>query len=472
MEPTQRLVDHVLNSKFERIPRKAIERAKLSILDTIATAIGGSDDAISHAVRRFGEFSGGRPESTVWVFGERLPAGLASLVNATIARALDFDETYELCINGCHASAYDVPPALALAERDPTIAGAEFLAAVAAGIDLHLRLARSVTTNAVDTGRDNMVAVWGATAVAARLLRLDQNKAMDAFGIAYAEAAGEFQMYEETSHTVALQQGLRARAGVDAAMLAQAGLNGPHQPLLGKFGFYRAFEPGHDLKLLLDGLGEDYVNASISFKPWPCCKCTHPGIHGMLQLRERHGFKGDDVESVHLGLNHLAEALVVQPREEKWNPKDPVTARFSLPYVISVAAAKGTVGIGDLRKEAFADPAVRRILAVTRVEIDPEIDRTHGLHQNSPTKVTVKLKDGAEHRIRVDKPFGHPDNPASLADGAKKLAACAEMSARPFAESQLRAIVEFIEGLEKQPSLRPLFGLLVAKEAGRKRKAG
>ena len=163
---------------------------------------------------------------------------------------------------------------------------------------------------------------------------------------------------------------------------------------------------------------------------------------------------------------------MVQPRQEKWNPQDPVTARFSLPYVISVAAAKGAVGIGDLRKQAFADPTVRRILAATRVEIDPEIDRTHGLHQNSPTKVTVKLKGGAEHYIRVDRPFGHPDNPASLADGAKKLAACAEMSARPFAESQLQAIVDFIAGLEKQPSLKPLFGLLVAKEAGRKRKAG
>ena len=138
-------------------------------------------------------------------------------------------------------------------------------------------------------------------------------------------------------------------------------------------------------------------------------------------------------------------------------------ARFSLPYVIAVAAAKGNVGISDLKTEALTNPLVRRIMASTKIEIDPEIDRTNGLHQNSPTTVKVRTKKGAEYNIRVDKPFGHPDNPASLADGMKKLSACAEMSAREFPGSQLQAIGDFIASLDKQPSLTPLFDLLVAK---------
>jgi 2-methylcitrate dehydratase PrpD len=461
MDPTSKIIRHVQSSEFVNIPKQAIERAKLSILDTIASAIGGSGDIITAAVRRFGELSASKPQSTVWLFGEKLSIGVAALVNATMARALDFDETYELCINGCHASAYDIPPALALAEQDPSITGSEFLAAVATAMDLHLRLARSVTTNAVDTGRDNMVAVWGATAAATRLLRLDEKQTRDAFGIAYAQAAGEFQMYEETSQTVALQQGLRARSGIDSAMLAAAGFNGPREPFFGKYGFYKAFEPEHDLKLLLDGLGEDYVNASISFKPWPSCKCTHPGIFGLLQLREWHKFAGEEVEAIEVGVNRLAEGLVVQPREQKWNPQDPVTARFSLPYVIAVGAAKGRVGIRDLQPAALNDPGVRRILAATKVAIDPEIDRAHGTHQNAPTTVKVRLKGGREHAIRIDKPFGHPDNPASFSDGMKKLLACAESSAVPFPESKCRAIGELVVELDKQPSLQPLVQLLV-----------
>ncbi|RWO86322.1 MmgE/PrpD family protein [Mesorhizobium sp.] len=461
MDVTTQLIRHVLNSGLEMIPEKAIERAKLSILDTIACAIGGSNDPIAHSARRLGALSGGKPESTVWVSGEKLPSSLAALVNATTARALDFDETYELCINGCHASAYDVPPALALSERDPSITGRELLTAVATAIDLHVRLARSVTTYSSNTGRDNMVSAWGATAVSTKLLRLDEEKTRNAFGIAYAHAAGEYQMYEEGAHTVALQQGLRARSGLESALSAMVGFNGPREPFFGKYGFYKAFEPEFDLDMLVDKLGYDYANASISFKPWPSCKCNHFGIDGLLQLREKHNFAGEDIVSIELGLNHRAESLVVQPRDQKWNPKDPVVARFSLPYAISVAAQYGRVAIGDFRPEALQDPAVRRIMAVTKVEVDPEIERTHGQYGNSPTTVKVKLKSGAEHFIRVDKPFGHPENPASLTDGMRKLKACAEMSMLPFSEKQLGLIGDFIRDLDKQPTLAPLFELLV-----------
>ncbi|MER8486416.1 MmgE/PrpD family protein [Mesorhizobium sp. M1322] len=461
MDVTTQIIRHVLNSGVETIPEKAIERAKLSILDTIACAIGGSNDPIAHSARQLGALSGGKPECTVWISGEKLPSSLAALVNATTARALDFDETYELCLNGCHASAYDVPPALALAERDPSITGRELLTAVATAIDLHLRLARSVTTFSSNTGRDNMVSVWGATAVSAKLLRLDEEKTRNAFGIAYAHAAGEYQMYEEGAHTVALQQGLRARSGIESALSAMVGFNGPREPFFGKYGFYKAFEPEFDLDMLTDKLGYDYVNASISFKPWPSCKCNHFGIHGLLQLREKHNFAGEDIVSIELGLNHRAESLVVQPRDQKWNPKDPVVARFSLPYAISVAAQYGRVAIGDFRPEALQDPAVRRIMAVTKVEVDPEIERTHGQYGNSPTTVKVTLKGGAEHFIRVDKPFGHPENPASLIDGMRKLKDCGEMSVLPFSEKQLELIGDFIRDLDKQPTLAPLFELLV-----------
>lgn len=462
MDLTTQLIRHVLDSRVETIPKEAIERAKLSILDTLASAIGGSDDQIAHFARQLAALSGGKAECTIWVSGEKLPACLAVLVNATTARAVDFDDTYELCINGCHASAYDVPPALALAERDPSITGSELLAALATAMDLHMRLARSVTTHSLKTGRDNMVAVWGTTAVSTKLLRLEEEKTRNAFGIAYAHAAGEVQMYEEGAHTVSLQQGLRARSGLESALSAMVGFTGPREPFFGKYGFYKAFEPKYDLDLLVEKLGYDYVNTSISFKAWPACRAMHPGIDGLLQLREKYNFTGEDIVSIELGVNHLvAESYVVQPRAQKWNPKGPVVARFSLPYVISVAAQHGRVAIGDFRPEALEDPAVRRIMAATKIEVDPEIDRTYGLHQNSPTKVNVKLKDGAEHFIRIDKPFGHPENPASLADGMRKLKACAETSMLPFSDTRLELIGEFVEDLDKRPTLAPLFELLV-----------
>ncbi|TIN92187.1 MAG: MmgE/PrpD family protein, partial [Mesorhizobium sp.] len=67
MDLTTQLIRHVLDSRFETIPNEAVERAKLSILDTLASAIGGSDDQIAHFARQLGALSGGRSECTVWV---------------------------------------------------------------------------------------------------------------------------------------------------------------------------------------------------------------------------------------------------------------------------------------------------------------------------------------------------------------------------------------------------------------------
>ncbi|WP_287331733.1 hypothetical protein [Mesorhizobium sp.] len=58
------IIRHVCSSSLEKIPKQAIERAKLSILDTVACAIGGSNDPIAHLARKLGALAGGAADST------------------------------------------------------------------------------------------------------------------------------------------------------------------------------------------------------------------------------------------------------------------------------------------------------------------------------------------------------------------------------------------------------------------------
>ncbi|RWJ60830.1 MAG: hypothetical protein EOR33_28100 [Mesorhizobium sp.] len=51
MDVMSQIIRHVCSSSLEKIPKQAIERAKLSILDTVACAIGGSNDPIAHLAR-------------------------------------------------------------------------------------------------------------------------------------------------------------------------------------------------------------------------------------------------------------------------------------------------------------------------------------------------------------------------------------------------------------------------------------
>lgn len=455
-DPAEHLSRYVVETDFDQIPKAAIERAKLALLDIIACTIGATGSETAQAIRSLAMHWGGRPESAVIGTDARLPSPLATQVNATTARVLDFDDTYELAPGGGHASAYVVPAALAVAEAEGGVSGGDLLAAIVIAQDVYCRLARSVRANSIDSGRDNMFSVFGSAVASARLLRLDRERMTSALGIAYAEAAGEMQMYDEGAHTVALQQGFRARAGLSAAYLARANLKGPHAVFLGRYGFYRVFEPDHDLDELLDNLGSEFVGAALSFKSYPCCKCIHPALDAILQLRAKNGFGASNVLKLRIGTNRLSRDFVAAPFEQKWMPRSGVEARFSLPYVAAVAVVKGAVGIEDFTAGAIGDPQVRRIMDLTEVVVDPEIERTAGHAANAPATVTLQLVEGQTFKQKVDKPKGHPDNPATFSDGTVKLRKCVAFSSLTGAVD-IDQIIRSVADLDRARSLQPLF---------------
>lgn len=458
-DPAELLARHVVYTNYNNIPKAAIERAKLSLLDVIACAIGAAESETTKAIRTLLVHWGGRPESTVIGSDIRLPSPFAAQANATTARVLDLDDTYELAPGGGHASAYVVPTAMAVAEAEGTISGADLLAAIAIGQDIYCRLARSVRANLINTGRDNMFSVFGPAVTAARLLRLDLNCTVNALGISYAEAAGEMQMYEEGAHTVALQQGFRARSGLSAAYLARANLRGPHAVFEGRYGFYRVFEPDHDVNALLDNLGSEFIGAALSFKYYPCSKSVHPALDAILYLREKNNFGFDDLRKLEIGTNKLNHDFVAVPRERKWMPRSGVEGRFSLPYVAAVAVVKGAVGIEHFNDAAINDPQVRRIMEVTEISIDPEIERMAPHTVNAPASVAVHLLNGHVIKHRVDKPKGHPDNPANLTDGAKKLRECLAFSELGN-RIDIDRIVQSVADLDRASNLRELLSSL------------
>jgi 2-methylcitrate dehydratase PrpD len=303
--------------------------------------------------------------------------------------------------------------------------------------------------------------VFGTATAAMRLMRLNEEQCLNAFGIAYAQAAGEFQMYEEASQTVSVQQGLRARSGIDSAEMARAGLNGPHEVFFGRYGFYKAFEPVHDVDLLLRDFGKDFVCRELSYKPYPCCKCMHPAIFATLQLREKEKVQSSDITGIRIGTNRICSEFLALPHDLKWNPPTQVAAKFSLPYGVCVAASKGSVGLVDFEQQSLSNPDVRRLLAVTTVEVDADIERTDGPNQNAPAKVYFKLKDGREVSNRVDHPRGHPLNPPTWKEAEDKLRQCAASSTVKLPESRLADICAEVDALPAAKDVGRLLDLMM-----------
>lgn len=458
-ETTQKLTTHVHQTRFDDISDDAIARAQLAVLDILAVAIAGSASKIVENTRKVVGDWGGRTDSRVLVFGERLPAHNAAFVNAVMARVLDFDDTYELAPNGAHASAYIIPVAMALADRDRMISGKDFLSAIVVASDLYCRLTRSIGINAVDSGRDNGTAVFGTYACAARLLRLNSHQMLSGFGIAYSQSAGEFQMYEEAADSVSVQQGMRARAGIDSAELAKAGLSGPHQTFFGRYGYFRAFEPLHDHALLMDGLGTDFVSRMISYKPFPCCKCMHQAISAVLELRERKAINPNLISAIRIGTNRMCAEFLALPRQQKFNPTNSTAAKFSLPYGVAVAAANGAVELADFDEKNLANPNVRRLIDLTEVEINSEIQSVHNKSPNAPAHLQIRMSNGQEFSHRVEYPLGHPLNFPDKRHIENKLEQCARRSERPFSKTMLTALsaqVSDLSGMKEASSLLDL----------------
>jgi 2-methylcitrate dehydratase PrpD len=142
------LTRHVLETEYRALPREAIEAAKRSLIDILGTLLAGSSLAeYSGLLDLVGEM-GGREESRLIPWGNRVPLVNAVLVNATLARARDFDEVHPA--SGVHPCATVIPTALAVGERMGGISGPEFLTAVVIGIDFicRMRMADNTTTGA------------------------------------------------------------------------------------------------------------------------------------------------------------------------------------------------------------------------------------------------------------------------------------------------------------------------------------
>ena len=123
---------HAADVRLEDMPRAAIQRAKVFILDSLGVGIAGSTAPgraeILAAARRWGAGE----EACLWGGGGFLPAPQAAMLNAFQMHCQEFDCVCEPAV--LHPMATLLPAALAYAEREGGISGKDLLAAVAVGV--------------------------------------------------------------------------------------------------------------------------------------------------------------------------------------------------------------------------------------------------------------------------------------------------------------------------------------------------
>src|SRR5262245_65668648 len=121
------LATFLAGTGVDDLPSLALERARMVIASTIASAAMGTDILSSRIIRELARERAGAPEATVWFDGGgALPVADAARVNAVMSDAAASDDSDLRSI--AHIGTIVSTPAIAMAERSRA-GGRERLAA-------------------------------------------------------------------------------------------------------------------------------------------------------------------------------------------------------------------------------------------------------------------------------------------------------------------------------------------------------
>ena len=431
--------------RYEDLPPAAIEQVKRLLLDTLAVAWAGSGADGITPVLELARHQEGRPESGVWAFGGRMPAPQAAFVNGMMAAALDFDSVHDEAT--VHADVVVLPAVLALAERDG-LSGREFIAAYAAGDEILLRLGLSVERHP-GWFYTSVLGVFAAAAAAGRALHMNSDAIQMAMGVALGRAAGTQQPLVERSLTKRLQSAFAARDGVEAALLARAGVTAPADMFGGQCGF-EALYAGLDDARVLAGLGSEYLLLSLTLKKYASCFCNHAAIEATLELVQRRGLRADDVKDAVVRISPFMARLVGAAFAPGGNPQ--VAAQFSVQYSIASALLRRRFSVDDIQPAAVADPAVVALAQRIRVDIDPAQQGKF-----APATLTVRTHTGAELSATATRIPGTPARPMSDGELREKATACFRVGARPMTAAGAERLIARIERVEEIGDMKDLW---------------
>ncbi|MBV7482212.1 MmgE/PrpD family protein [Bordetella sp. BOR01] len=431
---TEQFSRFVLETPARQIPAPVLQGARDAFIDTVGVALAGLDEPASRLATRWVEELGARPQASL--FGATLATAPteAAFANGISAHALDLDDSLTT-LHG-HPSATLVPAALAVAQSTHA-SGAELLAAYALGLEVAGKFGRALGDEHYMRGwhSTSTIGVFSCTAAAARLWGLDAKQLCMAWGLAASQMSGllrNFGFMAKPFHA-----GHAARAGVWSAWAAKAGMTADPDILDGTRSMLATYGGGDGAtpSTLVGRLGAPWeiLDPGINVKRWPCCYGTHRGIAGLLALREAHGLRADDVQSVEVGFVPGNDAALIG-RE----PATGLEAKFSMEYTAAAALIDGAIGV-----DTFTDAAVMRephralMRKVRRYHVDPR-DIPAGMPVFVDLAVTIA---SGRLTLRVQHAPGSRAAPMDAQDRKAKFLECAGRWLDPQRAQALHALL-------------------------------
>jgi 2-methylcitrate dehydratase PrpD len=399
MSATSKLVSFVCELDPDALPAAIVDQAARCVLDLVGVAIAGVPTPMGEISARFAHEQFAPGNATVIGSGKPLAVTGATWVNGAYASALDMDDGHRMAMG--HPGASVIPAALAIAERTGA-SGMEFLAALVAGYEVAVRASAA----RVPWYKDKMYAsgiwgVFGATAAAGKLLKFDDATLQSALGTAGSHGAfppGGLQANHAMVKEAIAWSGM---TGVSAALLAQQNFVGPAD--------FLDYSDRWDTSALVAGLGELSASAILQtyFKPYAVCRWSHAAVDAVLELKQGHQLRIEEIETIHV------ETFWEVTRLANDQPSNTIAAQFSVQFALAIALMHDKIGPAEVSDAHIHDPAILSLARKVQVSVDDTLDRQ--FPAKTMARVTIHTHRG-DFRTTIEYPRGNPENPLSNAE--------------------------------------------------------
>jgi 2-methylcitrate dehydratase PrpD len=449
--PTHALAEFSAELGFEDLPDDIVATLKLMILDTLGCAIAATTlgDGCRETVAVMRSL-GGRPESTIIGFVDKVSAPHAAFANGALVHALNYDPISEQI---GHVGVVCLVPSLAMAEAVGGCCGRTFLAASAVACEVASRTTAAISR----TGRrpsdkflsGQLLNYFGAAAGAGRVLGLDVAQMRSALGLALMQMAGSRQVVLAGDPPAkAIYGAFPNQAGVLAALLGKAGLGADCDVIGEPAGLYPMIYGGAcDLDALTKDLGRDFLLKEIEFKLWPTSNHIHPFIEAACNISRL------DASTI-AAVEFLAPSKLrpwCEPLDKRRRPENSAAAANSIPFCVAKSLAHGTVKLMDFTPDGLRDAVALAIASRTTYRLD---DAVKG------AIVRIHTTNGQLHEAAVETPLGHKSRPVSREQVVEKFRDCCGHAARPMKPAAVEAIVGMIDALPELDDVRKIAALV------------
>lgn len=439
--------------QWKDLPAEVINQAKRCLLDFLACSIGGAKSEPGRIASDMAIQWEGRGESTVIGESTMVPARHAAFANATMANALDYDDT----LFG-HPGATTFPAVLAAGEKWRR-SGKEVLLAATVGYELSVRtmaLLEPLIPRYQSMWDLGTLQAWGATAAAARLARLDAAGVANAIGLISATAPVPLprkQRYSgEGRSMLKSAYGWAADGAILATELTCRGFTGPGHALDDNMGFWQ-LAPSERLNIanFSDALGQSWAIRRVAFKPYMACRFIHPVLQAVEEILQQGPLSADSIEKVEV----KSFSLLADEHHFIQRPVSGTDAQFSVPFTVAAMLRDGRLMPESYQSGMLRNPEMLRL--VDRVEVKVESGFDNAFPERLGAHVRIVQRDGAALEASVDDPKGSDTHLLSDEELAEKFHSLADPS---LGHGRARQIWSAVEKLDQMATLDLFMDLL------------